>query len=279
MDGTYELFRAFFAKLPPRISPTGQDVKAVNGVLESIRSLLAQPGVTHLAVATDHVIESFRNNLFPGYKTGTGIPEELFAQFPLLEEALQAMGVVVWPMVEFEADDAIATAANRWQGDAKIVIETPDKDMMQCVVGERVVTHDRRRDIFYDHAGVVEKFGVEPMSIPDYLALVGDTADGVPGIAGWGAKSAAAVLSRYQKLEDIPVDYGDWEVTVRSGEKLAGVLSENLDLACFYRTLTTLRTDVILPESLADLEWKGITPDLSPLCQELGFPELADRFR
>ncbi len=278
LDGTYELFRAHFGR-PPRTSPDGREVAATLGVIETTLSLLRQPDVTHVAVATDHVIESFRNDLFSGYKSSEGVPPELLSQFDLVEEALRALGLVVWPMVEFEADDAIATAAARWRDDVdQVVIETPDKDLAQCVVAERVVTHDRRRDLTYDEAGVWRKFGVAPVSIPDYLALVGDKADGIPGLAGWGAKSTAAVLARYPHLEDIPRDPNEWDVPVRSAGALVSVLVERWDDALLYRTLATLRTDVPLTEDLGDLEWRGVRRDeFGALCDRLGFGAVRDR--
>ncbi len=252
-------------------------IGATLGLIETLLSLLRRPGVTHVAVATDHVIESFRNDLFSGYKSSEGVPPELLAQFPVAEEAVAALGVVVWPMVEFEADDAIATAAARWRHDVEqVVIETPDKDLLQCVVGTRVVTHDRRRDLTYDDVGVREKFGVEPESIPDYLALVGDKADGIPGLPGWGAKTAAKVLARYRHLEDIPRD--PEELDVRSADRLVGVLGERWDEVLLYRTLATLRTDVPLAEGLADLQWRGVPrDDFWALCDRLGFGAVKDR--
>ena len=278
LDGTYELFRAHFGR-PPRTSPDGREVSATLGVIETTLSLLRQPGVTHLAVATDHVIESFRNELFSGYKSSEGVPPELLSQFDLVEDALRALGVVVWPMVEFEADDAIATAAARWRHEVdQVVIETPDKDLAQCVVEDKVVTHDRRKDVTYDEGAVRRKFGVGPASIPDFLALVGDKADGVPGLPGWGAKSTAAVLARYPHLEDIPEDPELWEVDVRNARTLAAVLMDRWDDALLYRTLTTLRTDVPLTEELADLQWRGVRRDeFLSLCDRLGFGAVRDR--
>ena len=272
IDGTFELFRAFYGRKDTRLAPDGTDVNATYGIVRSTLDLLEQPDVTHVAAAFDTVIESFRNDMFPGYKTGEGIDPALLNQFPLAEEALAAAGVVVWGMMEFEADDAIATAALRWMDDVdQVVLASPDKDLMQCVVGDRVVSWDRIRARWFDETGVVEKFGVRPESIPDYLALVGDTADGVPGLPGWGAKSAAAVLSRWGRLEMIPEDPDAWEVPVRSAAKLAMTLAANRELAMLYRTLTTLRRDVPLAETLDDLEWKGVDEArYSEVCQRWG---------
>lgn len=264
IDGTFELFRSFYGRKDTRLAPDGTDVNAAHGVLCSTLELLEQPGVTHVAAAFDSVIESFRNDLFSGYKTGEGVDPLLLAQFPIVEEVLAAAGVTVWGMYEFEADDAIATAALRWMDDVEqVVLCSPDKDLMQCVVGDRVVSWDRMRDRWFDETGVVEKFGVHPESIPDYLALVGDTADGVPGLPGWGARSTATVLARFGRLEMIPEDAADWDVTVRGADKLAATLREHREEAMLYRTLTTLRRDVPLPESLDDLEWKGPHEDRS----------------
>src|SRR5271156_3814736 len=227
IDGTYELVRHYYA-LPKMRDSTGQEVAAVRGVLASLMGMFGS-GATHIGVATDHVIESFRNDLWPGYKTGEGVEPDLLAQFPLLEEALSALGITVWPMVEFEADDALAAAAAAAANDPRVervIICTPDKDLAQCVRGTRVVQLDRRKNIIRDEAGVVAKFGVPPASIPDYLALVGDSADGFPGLAGWGSKSAAAVLARWHHVEDIPSDSGDWGVAVRGAAKLATTLHE-----------------------------------------------------
>lgn len=273
IDGTFELFRSFYGRKDTRLAPDGTDVNAVHGVLTGTLALLEEPGVTHVAAAFDTVIESFRNEMFAGYKTGEGVDPALLAQFPLAEEALAAAGVTVWGMTYYEADDAIATASLRWMDDVdQVVLCSPDKDLMQCVVGDRVVAWDRMRDRWFDEAGVVEKFGIHPESIPDYLALVGDTADGVPGLPGWGAKSTAAVLWRWGRLELIPDDESQWDVTVRSATRLAEVLRENRSLANLYRDLTTLRRDVPLKETLDDMEWKGVDePAYRQLCERLGF--------
>ena len=261
VDGTYELFRHFFA-LPPEKDDRGREVAAVRGVIASIRSLI-RSGATHVGVATDHVIESFRNRLWPGYKDGTGVEPTLLAQFPLLEEALEAERIVVWPMIEYEADDALAAAAEAAARDervTRVVICTPDKDLSQCVRGTRVVQLDRRTRTVRSEADVIAKFGVPPESIPDYLALVGDAADGYPGLPGWGAKSSAAVLARFGHLESIPADWRDWHVNASSPAKLADTLSRERDRALLFRTLATLRTDIPLFDSVDDLQWKGPTP-------------------
>jgi 5'-3' exonuclease len=273
LDGTYELFRSHFGRKDTVLAPDGSDVKATLGILESTLALLRQPGVTHLAASFDTVIESFRNDMFDGYKSSAGMEQVLLAQFPLAEEALRSIGVVVWGNVEFEADDAIATAAVRWVEDVdQVVIATPDKDLAQVVIGDRIVTYNRREEKMIDEAGVVEKFGVHPESIPDYLALMGDTADGVPGLPGWGAKSASTVLSRYPRLELIPDNDDDWDVDVRSAAKLSATLRENRDLAYLYRELTTLRLDVPISESLSDLEWRGVPRSaFEGFCSRLGF--------
>jgi 5'-3' exonuclease len=258
IDGTYELFRHYYA-LPSARDADGREIAAVRGVLASIRGLLRE-GATHIGVATDHVIESFRNGLWPGYKTGEGIDPDLFAQFPLLEEALVDAGIVVWPMVEFEADDALAAAAAAAAADPRVervIICTPDKDLAQCVRGTRVVQLNRRTRTFFDEAGIVAKFGVPPQSIPDYLALVGDAADGFPGLAGWGAKSAASVLARYGHLEAIPADPRAWTVNVANPGRLAQVLQRDRDRALLFRNLATLRTDIPLLEDVETLRWNG----------------------
>jgi 5'-3' exonuclease len=270
IDGTYELFRHYYA-LPKVRDSRGQEVAAVRGVLASLMGMLGN-GATHMGVATDHVIESFRNDLWPGYKTGEGVEPDLLAQFPLLEEALSALGIVVWRMVEFEADDALAAAAKAAADDPRVervIICTPDKDLAQCVRGTRVVQLDRRKNITRDELGVVAKFGVEPASIPDYLALVGDSADGFPGLPGWGAKSAAAVLARFNHLESIPSDWREWGVNVASPKALSSTLVANLDQALLFRVLATLRTDVPLFDSVDQLEWKGPTADFAPLAARL----------
>ena len=273
LDGTYELFRAHYGRKDTVTGLDGSDLKATLGIVESTLSLLREPGVTHLAASFDTVIESFRNVMFPAYKSSAGMEPELLAQFPIAEDALEAIGVVVWRNVEFEADDAIATAAIRWVEDVEqVVIATPDKDLNQLVIGDRIVTYNRREQKMLDESAVVEKFGIHPESIPDYLALVGDTADGVPGLPGWGAKSASAVLARYPRLELIPMSSGDWEVTVRGGEKLAATFRDNQELVYLYRELTTLRLDVPIAESLADLEWKGVPrPRFEQFCASVGF--------
>jgi 5'-3' exonuclease len=278
LDGTYELFRSYFG-VPPRTAPDGREVGAVRGIIESTLALVLDGGVTHLAVATDTVIESFRNDMFAGYKTGDGIEPALLGQFPLAERAFRAIGVTVWGMIEFEADDALAAAAARWKDDVEqVVILTPDKDLMQCVEGHRIVTFNRREGKRFAEEDVREKFGVYPHSIPDYLALVGDTADGVPGLPGWGAKSSSIVLFEYDHLESIPDDAADWKVAVRGAAKLAATLAEHRDEAMLYRTLTTLRTDVPLPQELDDLRWRGVVMDeFEPLCRELGFESLLER--
>ena len=254
VDGTYELFRHFFA-VPSSRDDQGREVGAVRGVVNSIRSIIERNS-PYVGVATDHVIESFRNNLYPGYKTGEGIPPDLYSQFPILEEELVKMGVRVWPMVEFEADDALASAAVKAATEVRVdrvVICTPDKDLGQCVSGTRIVQLDRRRQIFLDEQGILEKFGVKPKSIPDYLALVGDTADGFPGIRGWGKKAAASVLSRYEHLEYIPADWRQWDASIRSSRTLAESLQASLADALLFRTLATLRTDVPVFDSIEDL--------------------------
>jgi 5'-3' exonuclease len=270
IDGTYELFRHYYA-LPSAKEADGTEVAAVKGVLASVLGLINR-GATHVGVATDHVIESFRNALWPGYKTGAGIEPDLLSQFGLLEHALSAMGVVVWPMVEFEADDALAAAAAAAAGDPRVdrvIICTPDKDLAQSVRGTRVVQLNRRTNVIRDEAGVAAAFGVAPASIPDYLALVGDAADGYPGLRGWGAKSAAAVLARYGHLEAIPADARDWHVNAANAATLAATLVRDRDLVFLFRDLARLRDDIPLFESVDELRWTGPTP---------AFAELGTRF-
>jgi 5'-3' exonuclease len=280
VDGTYELFRAHYGA-PPANALDGTAVGATRGLLRTLLALLASPGVTHVACAFDHVIESFRNDLYGGYKTGEGVPPELLAQFPLAERATRALGIVVWPMVELEADDALATAAARWSGaDAveQVVICSPDKDLAQCVKGSRVVCLDRRQRRLLDEAGVREKFGVAPASLPDWLALVGDSADGYPGVPRWGAKSASAVLGRYARLEAIPEFEREWEVPVRGAAALGESLRAHRAEAALFRRLATLRTDAELPESLEDLRWRGARRgELEDLCDLIGETEVVPR--
>jgi 5'-3' exonuclease len=270
IDGTYELFRHYYG-VPSAHDSGGREVGAVRGVLGSVLGMITG-GVTHIGVATDHVIESFRNRLWPGYKTGDGIEPDLLGQFPLLEEACAALGVTVWPMVEFEADDALAAAAAAAARDPRVdrvFVCTPDKDLAQCVRGTRVVQMDRRKRTIRDESGVIAKFGVPPASIPDYLALVGDAADGYPGLPGWGAKSAAAVLARYGHLESIPDDWRTWGVNAASPARLAQTLARERDRALLFRLLATLRTDVTVFESVDDLRWTGPTPAFAPLAARL----------
>lgn len=282
LDATYELFRAHFAPRPQRLDQQGQPVGATIGVLENALYLLRDDGVTHLGCASDHVIESWRNARWPGYKTGVGVAPELKAQFALAEEALRALGVVVWPMIEWEADDALGTAAARWADDPsveRVVIMTPDKDMGQCVREDgKVVMYDRRQQKLIDANGVRARFGVSPESIPDFLALVGDSSDGYPGIPGWGKVSAGAVLTRYVHLEDIPERVSAWDVSVRGGAALAASLREHRDEAFLFRELATLTTDVPLPETLDDLRWRGAhRADFTAMAERLGAPGLIDR--
>jgi 5'-3' exonuclease len=258
IDGTYELFRHFYA-MPSARDADGREVAAVRGVVGSVLGMITG-GATHVAVATDHVIESFRNRLWHGYKTGDGIDPALVSQFPLLEEALAAAGVVVWPMIEFEADDALAAAAERAARDPRVdrvIICTPDKDLSQCVRGTRIVQMNRRTRAIRDETGVISKFGVPPASIPDYLALVGDAADGYPGLPGWGAKSTAAVLAKFGQLEAIPADWREWHVNAFNAGTLANTLLRERDRAFLFRTLATLRTDIDLFESVDALRWTG----------------------
>jgi 5'-3' exonuclease len=270
IDGTYELFRHYYA-MPSARDAEGREVGAVRGVLASLLGLLKE-GTTHIAVATDHVIESFRNDLWPGYKTGEGIEPDLLAQFPLLEEVLSAAGMVVWKMVEFEADDALAAAAalaDRDERVQKVVICSPDKDLAQCVRGSRVVQLNRRTRVTFEEAGILAKFGVSPASIPDYLALVGDSADGYPGLPGWGAKSTAAVLAKYGHFEAIPKDYREWRVNATGAATLAATLDREWERALLFRKLATLRTDIALFEDVEQLRWEGPTAEFTPLAAKL----------
>jgi len=270
VDGTYELFRHYYA-LPSARDEDGREVAAVRGVLASVLGIISG-GATHIAVATDHVIESFRNGLWPGYKTGAGIEPDLLAQFPLLEDALSSAGIVVWPMVDFEADDALAAAALAAARDTRVervIICTPDKDLAQCVRGTRIVQLNRRTRVTLDEQGVVQKFGVSPTSIPDYLALVGDAADGYPGLPGWGAKSSAAVLAKFVHLEFIPMDCREWRVNATNASALADTLCRERDRALLFRTLATLRTDIALFEDVQQLRWKGPTPAFTALAARL----------
>jgi len=270
VDGTYELFRHYYA-LPSAKDHEGREVAAIRGVLASVLGMM-KDGATHVAVATDHVIESFRNGLWPGYKTGEGIEADLWAQFPLLEEVLAAAGISVWPMVEFEADDALAAAAEAAARDSRVervIICTPDKDLAQCVRGTRIVQLNRRSRVILDEAGVIKKFGVSPASIPDYLALVGDTADGYPGLRGWGAKSSAAVLAKFVHLESIPIDWREWHVNVAGASTLADTLFRDREQAMLFRTLATLRTDIALFDNVDELRWNGPTPGFDDLAARL----------
>jgi 5'-3' exonuclease len=270
VDGTYELFRYYHA-MPKARDAAGREVGAVRGVVGSVLGMI-NGGVTHIGVATDHVIESFRNRLWPHYKTSAGVEADLLAQFPLLEEALAALGVVVWPMIEFEADDALAAAAEAAARDPRVdrvYICTPDKDLGQSVRGTRIVQLNRRTKEVRDEAGVVAKFGVLPSSIPDYLALVGDAADGYPGLPGWGAKSTAAVLRKFGRLEAIPDDWRTWQVNAAGAGALAATLARERDRAFLFRELATLRTDVPVFESVDDLRWTGPAPAFRDLAARL----------
>jgi 5'-3' exonuclease len=278
IDGTYELFRHFHA-VPAAADVNGREIGAVRGVLRSVLSMVER-GATHLGVATDHVVESFRNDLYAGYKTSEGVPATLLSQFPILEEALEVMGVLVWPMTYYEADDALASAAAKAARDNRVkqvIICTPDKDLAQSVTGTRIVQLDRRRNILRDEAGVVAKFGVTPQSIPDYLALLGDSADGFPGVAGWGEKAAAMTLSRYLQLENIPKDWKDWHPTISSARRLSTSLFESWDDALLYRTLATLRLDAPVFDKVEGLQWNGPQPQFERQCQAMGSPDLFGR--
>jgi 5'-3' exonuclease len=278
IDGTYELFRNHFGA-PPRQAPNGVEIGATAGIIASTLRLLAEDGLTHVAAAFDSVIESFRNEMYPGYKDSTGMEQELLDQFPLAERAMRAIGVTVWSMYDYEADDALATGARRWVDDVdEVVIMTPDKDLGQLYGDSRIRGYNRREGSFIDRDAVVEKFGVEPESIPDYLGLVGDAADNLPGLPGWGAKSSGVILARYGHLEEIPLDASLWDVKVRGADKLAATLVERMGEALLYRFLAQLRTDVPLPDSLADLEWQGVPRErYEAFCDELGLDGLRRR--
>src|SRR6516162_6811192 len=278
IDGTYELFRHFYA-VPAGQDLNGREIGAVRAVLRSVLSMIEE-GSTHIGVATDHVVESFRNGLYAGYKTSAGVPPTLLSQFPVLEEALDTMGVVVWPMVEYEADDALASAAAkaaRVEHVRQVIICTPDKDLAQCVIGTRVVQLDRRRGILRDEAAVEAKFGVKPQSIPDFLAVLGDSADGFPGIPGWGEKAAAATLSCYRQLENVPRDWREWHRSIRNARRLATSLFNSWDDALLYRKLATLRVDAPVFESVDDLRWRGPRPSFEEQCRVMGSRDLFDR--
>ena len=279
VDGTYELFRAYFA-MPSAHAPSGQPTGAVRGLVQTLLALLRRDQPTHIACAFDHVIESFRNRLFAGYKTGEGTPQELLDQFELAERATECLGIAVWPMTEFEADDALAAAAIRW-ADApdmeQVIICSPDKDLTQVVRGSQIVCLDRRRNQTMDETGVVAKFGVSPTSIPDYLALVGDSADGIPGIPRWGAKSTSQVLAHYTHLESIPDNPSTWQVNLRGAPALAASLADRREDAALYKHLATLRADTPLPHTLEELEWKGVPrQQYIDFCEEFGLGGLAD---
>ncbi len=279
VDGTYELFRNHFGA-PPKTAPDGRQVGATLGLLRSLLMLVTSPGITHVACAFDHVIESFRNDLYPGYKTSEGVDPNLLAQFPLAEQAVAALGIVVWPMTEFEADDAIATAAARFNKNKsveQIVLCSPDKDLAQLILKNRIVGWDRRRDIVLDEKGVKDKYGVNPASIPDWLALVGDAADGYPGLPGWGTKSASAVLARFPHLESIPKDSSAWGLGDGRMTRLAETLNQRREEAMLYRTLAMLRKDVPLKEKLDDLKWRGAREEFKVFCHALGDDKIPPR--
>jgi 5'-3' exonuclease len=278
IDGTYELFRHFYA-VPEAIDVKGREVGAVRGVLRSVLSMI-EGGATHIGVATDHVVESFRNELYAGYKTSAGVPPTLLSQFQILEETLEAMGVTVWPMVYFEADDALASAAAKAARDLRVnqvIVCTPDKDLGQCVSGTRVVQLDRRRKIVRDEAGVTAKFGVLPESIPDYLAVVGDSSDGFPGVPGWGEKAAAATLSRYRHLEEIPRDWRKWDASISNARRLSTLLVRSWDDALLFRTLATLRLDATVFDEVDELRWLGPRADFEAECKVMGAADLFER--
>lgn len=280
VDGTYELFRAYYGP-PPAKDPQGREVGAVRGLARSLLALVRNESATHIAVAFDRVVESFRNELFEHYKTGEGIEPELFAQFEIAERITHALGIVTWPMVEYEADDALATGARIFAEDSRVkrvLICSPDKDLAQCVRGKRVICLDRRRRFEIDHDAVLEKFGVTPESIPDWLALVGDSADGIPGVPRWGARSASAALACYERIEQIPKDPANWEFKVRGAAALSRSLNASRDAARLYRRLALLVENVPLEERLDDLEWRGARRDaLETICAELGDTGLAER--
>jgi 5'-3' exonuclease len=278
LDGTYELFRSYFGA-PPRKAPNGGEIGAVHGVMAGTLRLFEDDAVTHLGAAFDSEIRSFRNDVYAGYKTEVGVPPELLAQFPIIEEGMEAIGVTVWRMEEYEADDALATATAMFADEVdQVIIMSPDKDMSQCVDGTRIVGFDRRKRAFVDEAGVVEKFGVRPASIPDYLGLVGDSADGFPGLRGWGPKSASLVLAEYGHIENIPLEADLWNVTVRGAERLVETLRSHMAEALLFRYLAVLRRDVPLTESLDDLKWRGVPRDqFLAFCDEYGFGSLRDR--
>jgi len=279
VDGTYELFRSNFGA-PPKKAPDGMEVGATLGLVRSLMLLLSDPAVTHVAVAFDHVIESFRNKMYAGYKTSEGVAPLLLAQFPLAEKLVSALGLVVWPMVKFEADDAIATATARFKKNKsveQIVICSVDKDLTQMVDGDRVICWDRRREILLNEKGVVEKFGVGPESIPDFLALVGDAADGYPGIKGWGEKSTSTVLAKFKHIESIPKDPNKLGLGLGRATTLVENLQQNYQDALLFRELSTLRVDVPLKENLTDLKWQGAYPRLKKLCHELGDERIPER--
>ncbi len=281
VDGTYELFRHYYGSAARRGAPSGR--AATRGVLTTVVALLEE-GATHVGVATDHVIESFRNELWPGYKTGEQVPSELLGQFAPLEEALESLGVAVWPMVELEADDALASAAAVAGADGRVgrvFISTPDKDLAQCVVGERIVQVDRRRKLVIDESGVLAKFGVRPSSIPDWLALVGDAADGFPGVKGWGVRSASVVLARYGHLEEIPASSTEWDPEISRvmgrAERLAAELAASRELADLFKVLATLRVDLALPGGVDRLAWRGPLPGFAAVADAMGAPGLVQR--
>ena len=281
IDGTYELFRAHFGA-PPKKSTSGQEVGATVGLLRSMLLLLSDPVVTHVAVAFDHVIESFRNKMYAGYKSSAGVDKVILDQFPVAEAAIQALGLVTWPQVKFEADDAIATAVAKFKkvkSVEQIVICSVDKDLTQMVEGNRVICWDRRREILLDEKGVIEKFGVSPESIPDFLALVGDSADGYPGIQGWGEKSTSTVLAKYKHIENIPNDPAKFGLSVGRATTLLENLKSNYKDALLFRELSTLRTDVPLKETLADMKWQGATAKFKKVCKELGSESIIERVK